>query len=721
MTLASGILLGPYEIVSPLGAGGMGEVYRAKDTRLDRDVAIKVLPEAFASDADRLSRFEREAKAVAALNHPNILAIYDYGREGGVAYAVTELLEGANLRDRTASGPMPAREAVGFAAQIARGLSAAHEKGIVHRDVKPENIFVTKGGIAKILDFGLSKTGPAGGAREAATQSLITSPGTVMGTAGYMSPEQVRGLAVDPRSDIFSLGVVLYEMLSGRRAFAGGSAVETMSAILREDPLSVSGAVLPAGLERIVRRFLEKRPEDRFQTARDAVFALETLSGGAPAGDAGAAPRSIAVLPFADMSPAKDQDYFCEGLAEELIHALTKIPQLRVASRTASFQFRGRGEDLAAAADQLRVEAILEGSVRKAGDRLRVSVQLVNAADGFHLWSERYDRDMSDVFAIQDDITEKVVAALSLVLTERERRAMARPQTRQIDAYDLYLRGRQVHYRGSSRNQRAAIALFEKAVAVDPDYALAYAGIADASVMIYMYHGSHAEDLDRAEAASLRALQLAPQSAECHASRGFAASAAKLYDEAEREFGTALALDPNQFEAKYLFGRMRVAQGRIEEAVALWEEAVRIRPDDYNVPLLLHGFYQGLRRVGEAREMARLGVAAAEKHLALNPEDARPLYLGAGALVLLGHRERAFEWAERALALGPDDDGVLYNLTCFFSMAGETERALDCLEGAVRAGFTAGGWIEHDSDLDPIRGTERFKTLVAAMRDRQEE
>ena len=717
MTLAAGTKLGPYEIVAPLGAGGMGEVYRARDTRLEREVAVKVLPEAFAKDTDRLTRFEREAKAVAALNHPTILAIYDYGREGAVAYAVTELLEGASLKDRMASGPVPAREAVGIAAQVARGLAAAHEKGIVHRDVKPENLFLTRDGTVKILDFGLARSGPGGETGDAPTRSLMTSPGTVMGTAGYMSPEQVRGQAVDARSDLFSLGVVLVEMLSGHRAFHGGSAVETMAAILKEDPLSGSGAALPAALERIVRRFIEKRPEDRFQTARDAAFALEALSGGAPARDAEAAPRSVAVLPFADMSPAKDQDYFCEGLAEELIHALTKIPELRVASRTASFQFRGGGADLAAVAEQLHAEAILEGSVRKAGDRLRISVQLVNAADGFHLWSERYDRDMSDVFAIQDDITEKVVAALSLVLTERERRAMARPQTSQIEAYDLYLRGRQLYYRASSRNQRAAIVLFEKAVAADPDYALAYAGIADASAMLHMFHGGSPKDLVRAEAASLKALQLAPQSAECHASRGFAASAARRYDEAEREFKTALALDPRQFEAKYLFGRMRVAQGRIEEAVALWEEAVRIRPDDYNVPLLLHGFYYGLGREREALKMARVGVAAAEKHSALNPEDARPLYLGAGGLLLLGQRKRALEWAERAFVLGPDDDGVLYNLTCVYSRAGEPDKALDCLERAVQGGFTAGEWIEHDSDLDPVRETERFKALVARMQE----
>ena len=290
----------------------------------------------------------------------------------------------------------------------------------------------------------------------------MTSPGTVMGTVGYMSPEQVRGLRADHRSDLFSLGCVFLEMLTGKRAFQRQSAVETMSAILKEDPLSGSSAGLPGALDRIARRFLEKRPEDRFQSARDAAFALETLSGPVPAQGEEAA-RSIAVLPFADMSPAKDQDYFCEGLAEELIHALAKIPELRVASRTASFRFRGAAADPATIAEQIKVASILEGSVRKAAERLRVSVQLINAADGFHLWSERYDRDLSDVFAIQDDITEKVVKALRLVLTEKERQAMARPKTSNVEAFDLYLRGLQLFYRAGRRNHRGSIRLFEQA------------------------------------------------------------------------------------------------------------------------------------------------------------------------------------------------------------------------------------------------------------------
>ena len=722
-TFVHGSRLGPYEILSPLGAGGMGVVYRARDSRLGREVAVKVLPPEVAHDPDRVARFEREARAVAALSHPNILSIHDFDTSGGIAFAVTELLEGHTLRERLGEGALPVSKAVEAGSQIARGLAAAHEKGIVHRDLKPENVFLTNDGRVKILDFGLARQGPGGaGAGEttlAAPPAPGTTPGMVLGTIGYMAPEQVRGLPADHRSDIFAFGCVLHEMLSGARAFRGDTGAEAMAAILKEDPpdLPIGPRRIPPALDRIVRRCLEKRPEERFQSARDLAFALENVSDVAPAPSEAAADEvpSIAVLPFADMSSARDQDYFCEGIAEELIHALTKLPNLRVASRTASFMFKGKTAELAAIAQQLKVSTVLEGSVRKAGERLRVSVQLVKAADGFHLWSERYDRDINDVFAIQDDIAEKVVIALRLVLGEREKRALSRTQTTHVEAYDCYLRGRKLFYMAGRRNQAEAIKQFEQAVALDPDYALAFAGIADAAGMLFMHHGSAPENLERAERASLKALDLAPHLAECHASRGFAASLSRRYEEAEREFRTALALDPVLFEAAYLFGRMRVAQGRLPEAAELFGQAFEIRSESHDIPLLLTWIYRGLGRSAEALEMAERGVANAQRYAAANPHDPRPLYLGAGGLIVLGRRAEGLAWAGRAYEMGPTDDGILYNLACVYAAAGETERALTCLEGAVANGFSGRDWIEHDSDLDPIRETERFRRIVARM------
>ncbi|HVN74789.1 MAG TPA: protein kinase [Thermoanaerobaculaceae bacterium] len=727
MRVGTGSRLGPYEILSPLGAGGMGEVWRARDHKLDRDVALKVLPAAVAGDLAALTRFAREAKAVAALSHPNILAIHDFGTIDGTAFAVMELLEGETLRSRLANGALPPRKAAEVGVQLANGLAAAHDKGIVHRDVKPENVFIAHDGRVKILDFGLARSVAAASGGDGKTLTSppegVTGAGVVLGTAGYMSPEQVRGLPADHRSDIFALGCVLYEMLSGARPFHGETGAETMAAILKDDapPLSVGPRRIPPALDRTLRRCLEKRPEERFQSARDLAFALETVADSTASGAAAAPkpeagePPSIAVLPFADMSPARDQEYFCEGIAEELIHALTKLPNLRVASRTSSFMVKGKTTDLAAIGQQLKVSAVLEGSVRKAGERLRVSVQLVKAADGFHLWSERYDRHLSDVFAIQDDITEKVIRALSLVLGEKERRDLSRSQTSDVEAYDLYLRGRKAFFRAGRGGQKEAIRHFEQAAAIDPEYALAYAGIADASGMLYMFHGSGKDELERAERASLKALDLAPQLAECHASRGFAASISRRYDEAERELRTALALNPGLWEAKYLFARMRVAQGRLADAARLFEEALEIRPEDYEVPAMLTWIYRGLGRNDEALELASRGLVNAERYIAANPDDARPVYLGSGTLVVLGRKAEGMEWAARALAMGPDDDGILYNLTCTYAQAGEPERALDCLERAVRVGFSGRDWIEHDTDLDPIRGTARFNAILESL------
>jgi serine/threonine protein kinase len=718
--LTPGDRLGPYEVLGVLGAGGMGEVYRARDTRLERDVAVKVLPDALATDAEALARFEREAKAVAALSHPNILAIHDFGNADGVAYAVMELLEGETLRERLARGALPVRKAVELGAHIANGLAAAHERGIVHRDLKPENLFLTTDGRVKILDFGLARVVPRVPGGDAKTLSSApeggTSPGALLGTVGYLAPEQVRGLPADRRSDIFSFGCVLFESLSGSRAFRRESAVETMTAILKDDPpdLPLAERRIPQALDRVVRRCLEKLPDQRFQSARDVAFFLEAVTDVAPppAAPAEREVPSIAVLPFADMSAAKDQDYFCEGIAEELIHALTRLPNLRVASRTASFVFKGNATELASIAQQLRVSTILEGSVRKSGDRLRVSVQLIEAAEGFHLWSERYDRDASDVFAIQDDITEKVILALRLVLGEKERQALSRTHTGRVEAYDFYLRGRKLYYMGGRRNQGGAIEQFERAVALDPDYALAFAGIADASSMLFMHHGGREEDLARAEEASEKALELAPHLAECHAARGFAASLGRRPGEAERELRTALALDPALFEAKYVFARLRVTQGRLEDAARLFEEALGIRPEDHVVPLLLSGIYKGFGREGEARAMAARGVANAERYAAANPLDPRPLYLAAGGLVTLGRREEGLALAARAYEMGPEDDAILYNVACTYAGAGEHDRAMECLESAVRHGFSSREWLEHDADLDPIRGTDRFKAIL---------
>ena len=487
MPLSPDTQLGPYRIVEAIGAGGMGEVYRARDTRLERDVAVKILPAHLAEDEDGLARFERETKAVAALSHPNILAIYDVGRHEGVPFAVMELLEGETLRERLDKGSLPVSKALELALGTSRGLAAAHAKGIIHRDVKPDNLFMTTDGRLKILDFGLART--TTGLESASDDSAVTSArptdaGTILGTIGYMSSEQVRGKTSDERCDIFSLGAVLYEMLTSRRAFKGETTADTMSAILTQDPSEIrSGrSHIPPQLARIVRRSLEKNPEERFQSARDLGFALEAVSDidatSASASEPGAGSPSIAVLPFTDMSPQKDQDYFCEGMAEEILNALTGIKGLAVAARSMAFRFKGGEHDLRKVGEALDVKTVLEGSVRTAGKRLRVTAQLNSVASGHQIWSRRYDRELEDVFAIQDEIAADIVESLRSELGDAEAPRIVR-QTENQEAYHLYLRGR-YHWLNRSKGALAtAMKYFQQAIESDPGYALVHAGLAD--------------------------------------------------------------------------------------------------------------------------------------------------------------------------------------------------------------------------------------------------
>ena len=715
MPLDPGTRLGPYVVEAPLGAGGMGEVYRARDERLGRGVALKVLPEAFAADPERLRRFETEARAAAAISHPNVLVVHDVSVTRP-PFVVFELLEGQTLRERMAAASLAAADAIDFARQIARGLAAAHDKGVVHRDLKPDNVFVTRDGLAKILDFGLARI-DEGGSSATDLTSLPTLARTaahvVLGTVGYMSPEQVRGLPVDHRSDLFSLGILLYEMLTGQRAFSRGSVAESQAAILRDEPPPpLPGRPLAPGIERVLRRCLAKRPEERFPAARELLFALEAV-GSAPQAEPPeeAKAPSIAVLPFADLSPARDQEYFCDGLAEELIAALARIRGVRVASRTSSFQFRASGADVRAIGERLGVGAVLEGSVRRAGERLRVSVQLVGTSDGYQLWSERYDRQADDVFAIQEEIAQSVAGALQVVLTERDRDALQARRAASLEAYELYLRGRRVL--NSLRHLRTALPLFERAIQIDPGFALAHAGLAELSHWLYAWAGGREEDRRRAESASRRALELAPDLAEVHAARGAALALGREHEAAATEFEAAIRLNPQLWEAYWMFGRMRFAEGRRDEAERLWTKAMAVRPEDYQVPLLMAMIYRGGGRASELEATQRRGIELARRQLAREPDDVRAMYLCAGALVECESEEEGLSLLHRALEMAENDPSVLYNAACVFARTGRRERALETLEACLQGGWGNPEWIAQDPDFDSLRGDPRFRAIVA--------
>ncbi|HEY2646769.1 MAG TPA: protein kinase [Candidatus Acidoferrales bacterium] len=549
MPLSAGDKLGPYQIVALIGAGGMGEVYRAKDPRLNRDVAIKVSAWQFSE------RFEREAKAIAALNHPNICQIYDIGPN----YLVMEFIEGTPLH-----GPLPHNQALRYALQICDALDAAHKKTITHRDLKPANILVTASGV-KLLDFGLAKVGTASAApgSDDATQSIdLTEVGTVLGTASYMSPEQAKGEPADARSDIFSFGVVLYETLCGRRAFSGNSSIETMAAIVRDEPAPLDAS---SSLCAIVARCLRKLPTNRFQSMSEVRAALEQASTMATAKS-----PSIAVLPFANMSADKENEYFSDGLAEEILNLLAKIPGLKVIARTSSFAFRGKEQDITQIAEALRVQTILEGSVRRAGNRIRVTAQLINAADGTHLWSERYDRDLADVFAIQDEIAQAISEALKVRLAPRA-------QIVNLEAYQNYLKGQYYRARLTPESLAKAKEYFEQALAIDPNYASAYGGLA-------VYYNSLAalslkstgEVVPLAKSAAEKALAIDPANSEAHSALAFAAAILNYdWKIAETHYRKAMAVEPvppmvrHRYAQFYLLPLGRFADAEEQSRLAL--------------------------------------------------------------------------------------------------------------------------------------------------------
>jgi serine/threonine protein kinase/Flp pilus assembly protein TadD len=732
MALASQTRLGPYEVQASLGAGGMGEVYRARDTRLERDVAVKVLPEQLAQDKQALHRFEREAKAVAALSHPNIVTIYDVGSDRGLTYAVMELLTGRTLRDRMRQGAFDWPEAVQIATAIADGLAAAHAKGVIHRDVKPQNIFLTDDGGVKVLDFGLARLESRESPSSPDGPSLDTRPGVVLGTVAFMSPEQVRGQTADARCDIFSLGSVLYEMVLGRHPFFGPTPADTMAAILNEHPaaLSQSGRQRPAELDRLILRCLEKDATRRYASARDVAQALRAIGRGVSSdsqletsayGDtpqpAAAADRtpSVAVLPFRNLSSDPENEYFSDGLAEELINALAKVEGLHVTSRTSAFAFKGRNEDVRRIGEQLNVRTVLEGSVRKSGNRLRISAQLVNVADGYQLWAETYNRELDDIFAIQDEIALSIAKALRVILSEKEQRALEKVPTANVKAFEYYLRGRQFVHQFRRKGFEFAQQMFARAIAIDPKYALAHAGIADCHSLLYTYWDPTPEHLKQADEASRKALELDPNLAEAHVARGLAVSLTKQFAEAEREYETAIRLDPSLYAAHYFYGRACQSQGKLAEAARLFEQACQLCPDEYQSATHLGSVYAGLDCAADARSADERGLKTVERHLELHPDDARALYLGATALCRVGDRARAVEWASRALAMDPEEPVTLYNVACVYSLQGQIEKAIDCLEGALKHGFAHKEWIEHDSDLNPLHEHPRYQALLQTL------
>jgi serine/threonine protein kinase/Tfp pilus assembly protein PilF len=741
--IPTGARLGRYEVLSRIGAGGMGEVYRARDPGLGREVAIKVLPGDFASDPDRLRRFEQEARAAGALNHPNVLAVHDVGTSEGRPFMVAELLEGQDLRGLIPGAGFAPRRAAELAIQIAHGLAAAHDKGIVHRDLKPENVFVTADQRVKILDFGLAKLAPPR-SPEGSIDETATRPGTVLGTVGYMAPEQVRGEAADRGSDVFAFGAILYEMLSGRRAFARPSGAETLAAILKEDVPPLAGPHETAALERIARRCLEKDPSERFQSARDVAFALEAVVA---SWDRATGPRrrpeqpSVAVLPFKDLAGTGENAHLGLGLADATITELAGVRSLLVRPTAAILRYQDRAWDPEQAGRELEVDAVVDGSFQRSGSRLRVTVQLIDVAGGRPLWATKIDGTLDDVFRTQDEVSRRIAQALEVELTPEEERRLGRGGGGSTEARESYLKGRLLLLRETLEDYRSAVDHLDRARRLDPSFALAWAALADVYSRIAYEFEPGGDWVARAQEACAKAMALEPSLPEVRYVRGrllWTPPAGFDHAGALREIMAAIALRPNLDEAHSRVAVILYHVGLNEECGRHLDQAMAISPANE----LTHGHRAGWRyhqgRFEEALEIARAVQARAphwwveyvSAHALLRlgrsdevgrsiPDHREDLQSVLGLLAALrgdaGEAQRRVDLTVEHRSAYGHYHHAQYDIALIHALLGRPDQAVEWLRRAARNGYPCESFFRQDPFLASLRGEERFESLMEEL------
>ncbi len=732
-----------YKILEKIGEGGMGVVYKAQDTKLDRIVALKFLPRHLLCDDEAKTRFVHEAKAASALDHPNIATIYEIDQVEAECFISMAYVEGKSIKELIKEKTFSIQEVLDISIQIAEGLNAAHKKAIVHRDIKSDNIMLTDEGLVKIMDFGLAKLKGV---------SRVTKAGTTVGTVSYMSPEQARGKDVDHRTDIWSLGVILYEMLTRQLPFKGDYEQAVLYSILNEEPKLITDLRpdLPGELEQIMNKALSKSLDSRYHKGQDMLIDLRRvrskLEGAKQQPPVKELQPSIAVLPFVDMSPQKDQEYFCDGMAEELINALTKIEKLQVASRTSAFQFKGEAHDIHEIGKKLKVQTVLEGSVRKARNRLRITAQLVNVADGYHLWSEKYDRDMEDTFAIQDEISLAIVDKLKVKLLGAEKENLVKRYTDDIEAYNLYLRGRYFWSKRTEQGLKQGIEYFKKAIKKDTHYALAYAGLADSYCLLCSYHIlSPGESIPRAETAAKRAMEIDDSLAEAFEALAHVRILCDwTWSESEQEFKRAILLNPNFATARQRYSLLLTVMGQLDEAMVQIKEAQELDPLSLIINTDVALIFYIARQYDKAIEQSRsvidmdpnfgvahfvLGLAYEQKkrykeaiqELQQGISTSGGITVMTGALghtyALSGNTDEALTVLNELKELSKRRFVSPYSIATIYIGLGEIDQAFEWLQ---KASELRSVWLIHlhlkvDPRLDTLRRDGRFIGLLKKM------